>query len=195
MDSIKYSLSENEGGILLSLAGRIYTDNAGLFLKEIKKRFKDSRPNSITVDLSGLKYLDDYGIMVFSEIREMLAQRDAFKIINADERISNFLSIMAFDSAEREEGRKKKGINLFENLGGETIRFMDDFRFMLSFLGAVFLALYHACLRPKTIRIGDTIHFMQRAGVEALLIVALINFLLGLIIAFMSSIQLRQFGR
>jgi phospholipid/cholesterol/gamma-HCH transport system permease protein len=35
---------------------------------------------------------------------------------------------------------------------------------------------------------------MQRTGVDALPIIGLISFLLGLIIAFMSSIQLRQFG-
>jgi phospholipid/cholesterol/gamma-HCH transport system permease protein len=194
IDAFKYSLSNNEEVLLLSLSGRLDTENSGAFLREMKERIKGTRPKAITVDLSGLGYLDDYGVMVFSEIREMLAQREAFKIINADERISNFLSIMAFDSIASPAGRKKKWINPFESLGGETIKFMDDFRFMLSFLGAVFLALYHACLHPKKIRVGDTIHFMQRAGVEALPIVALINFLMGLIIAFMSSIQLRQFG-
>jgi phospholipid/cholesterol/gamma-HCH transport system permease protein len=35
---------------------------------------------------------------------------------------------------------------------------------------------------------------MQKTGVDALPIVGLISFLLGLIIAFMSSVQLRQFG-
>jgi phospholipid/cholesterol/gamma-HCH transport system permease protein len=194
IDSIQYRLSDNEGDFLLCLSGRLDTENAGAFLREIKESLKHSHPRAITADLSGLKYLDDYGVMVLTEIRDMLSDRGAFRIINGDERISNFLSIMAFDSTDTPGSRKKKGVNPFENLGGETIKFMDDFRFMLSFLGAVFLALYHVCLHPKTLRVGDTVHFMQRAGVEALPIVALINFLLGLIIAFMSSIQLSQFG-
>jgi phospholipid/cholesterol/gamma-HCH transport system permease protein len=36
--------------------------------------------------------------------------------------------------------------------------------------------------------------FMQKTGVDALPIVALISFLLGLIMAFMSAVQLQQFG-
>jgi phospholipid/cholesterol/gamma-HCH transport system permease protein len=40
----------------------------------------------------------------------------------------------------------------------------------------------------------DTVEQMQRTGVDALPIVGLISLLLGLIIAFMSSIQLKQFG-
>jgi phospholipid/cholesterol/gamma-HCH transport system permease protein len=194
LESIQYRLSDNEGDLLLCLSGGLNTENAGAFLRVIKERLKHSHPRSFTADLSGLKYLDDYGVLVLTELRDMLADRDAFRVINADEHISNFLSIMAFDSTGTPGSKKKKRINPFENLGGETLKVMDDFRFMLSFLGAVFLAMYHVCLHPKTLRVGDTVHFMQRAGVEALPIVALINFLLGLIIAFMSSIQLRQFG-
>ncbi len=193
-ESIQYSLSDDQGGLMLYLSGSLDTENSGVFLRKIKERLKGSPVKAITADLSGLRYLDDYGVMVLTELRDILKDRNAFRIINADERISNFLSIMAFDSTGTPGTRKKKGINPFESLGGETLKFMDDFRLMLSFLGAVFLAMYHVCLHPKRIRVADTIHFMQRAGVEALPIVALINFLLGLIIAFMSSIQLRQFG-
>lgn len=194
IDSIQYSLSDNEGGLLLSLSGRLDTENAGAFLREIKEGLKGTQARAVTVDLSGLTYLDDYGVMVLTEIRDMLVNRDAFSIINANERISNFLSIMAFDSTGMPGIRKKKWINPFESLGGETIKVMDDFRFMLAFLGEVSLALFNVLRHPGSLRVGDTVHFMQRAGVEALPIVALINFLLGLIIAFMSSIQLRQFG-
>jgi phospholipid/cholesterol/gamma-HCH transport system permease protein len=193
-DTIQYSLSDNEGDILLSLSGGLDTENTGAFLREIKEKFKGNQIKSVTVDLTGLRYLDDYGVMVFSEIREMLANRETFRIINADERISGFLSVMNFDSIEKILKTKKKRPNPFINLGDEIIILAEDSRFMLSFLGSVFLALFYLLRHPKTLRAGDTIHFMQRAGVEALPIVALINFLLGLVIAFISSIVLRQYG-
>ena len=44
------------------------------------------------------------------------------------------------------------------------------------------------------LRLGDTLTNMQRVGVDALPIVGLISFLLGLIMAFMSAVQLQQFG-
>jgi len=48
--------------------------------------------------------------------------------------------------------------------------------------------------KPRTLRVGDTIVNMRLVGVQALPIVGLISFLLGLIMAFMSSVQLKQFG-
>jgi phospholipid/cholesterol/gamma-HCH transport system permease protein len=44
------------------------------------------------------------------------------------------------------------------------------------------------------VRLEDVLFYMKRAGVDGLPIVGLISFLLGLIIAFMSSLQLKQFG-
>jgi len=52
----------------------------------------------------------------------------------------------------------------------------------------------HIVVHPRRLRLEDTITHMEKIGVDALPIVALISFLLGLIIAFMSSIQLQQFG-
>jgi phospholipid/cholesterol/gamma-HCH transport system permease protein len=47
---------------------------------------------------------------------------------------------------------------------------------------------------PSRLRIGDTLDLMQKTGVDAVPIVGLISFLLGLIMAFVSSMQLEQFG-
>ncbi|NLA75811.1 MAG: MlaE family lipid ABC transporter permease subunit [Deltaproteobacteria bacterium] len=194
IDSIQYRLSGDEGDITLYLSGGLDTQNAALFLNEIEKKLKAGRPGAITLDLSGLTYVDDYGVMVFSRIRDMLLRREAFRIINAGERVSAFISMIDLDSIEDIVSTREKRLNPFVNLGEEALKLAYDFRFMLSFLGEVFLALLHVIRRPGTLRAGDTLQYMQRAGVEALPIVALINFLLGLIIAFMSSIQLRQFG-
>jgi phospholipid/cholesterol/gamma-HCH transport system permease protein len=47
---------------------------------------------------------------------------------------------------------------------------------------------------PRTLRANDTIILMQKVGVDAVPIVGMISFLLGLIMAFVSSLQLEQFG-
>jgi phospholipid/cholesterol/gamma-HCH transport system permease protein len=46
----------------------------------------------------------------------------------------------------------------------------------------------------KKVRWGDVVSYMKKVGVDGLPIVGLISFLLGLIMAFMSSLQLKQFG-
>jgi phospholipid/cholesterol/gamma-HCH transport system permease protein len=64
----------------------------------------------------------------------------------------------------------------------------------MAFLGDLLMALVRSLFHPRAVRWEDVFFYMKRAGVEGLPIVGLINFLLGLIIAFMSSLQLKQFG-
>lgn len=79
-------------------------------------------------------------------------------------------------------------------LGQSLIAEASNIKFMISFVGSLALSLLQVCLHPKLLRMDDTINHIEKTGADALPIVALISFLLGLIMAFMSSIQFRQFG-
>jgi phospholipid/cholesterol/gamma-HCH transport system permease protein len=64
----------------------------------------------------------------------------------------------------------------------------------LEFLGETLLALW-ALLRGRArFRRVDLMHALESAGVGALGIVALINFLIGAVLAFVGAVQLQQFG-
>jgi phospholipid/cholesterol/gamma-HCH transport system permease protein len=67
-------------------------------------------------------------------------------------------------------------------------------RFLVSFLGSAAICMLHVVRHPGKLRVNDTFLLIQKTGVDALPIVGLISFLLGLIMAFVSSIQLEQFG-
>ncbi len=62
------------------------------------------------------------------------------------------------------------------------------------FLGDTFFSFLTFLRHPGSLRFNDTVENMKRVGLDALPIVGLISFLLGLIMAFMSSVQLQQFG-
>ncbi|HYB98950.1 MAG TPA: ABC transporter permease [Candidatus Limnocylindrales bacterium] len=65
---------------------------------------------------------------------------------------------------------------------------------MVEFLGQITLA-FGAWTRGRArFRYSDLFQFIQEAGVEALPIVSLISFLVGLILAFVGAVQLEQFG-
>jgi phospholipid/cholesterol/gamma-HCH transport system permease protein len=79
-------------------------------------------------------------------------------------------------------------------LGDGTIRFASELRSLITFMGSVCLGLLHVFRRPKSLRADDTFLYMQKTGVDALPIIVLISFLVGLIMAFTAAVQLEQFG-
>jgi phospholipid/cholesterol/gamma-HCH transport system permease protein len=64
----------------------------------------------------------------------------------------------------------------------------------MAFVGDLVRALAWCLAHPRGVRWDEVRFYMKRAGADGLAIVALISLLLGLIMAFMSSLQLKQFG-
>jgi len=192
-----YEISEKEKGqILILLKGKIDIKNSAYLLKELTPAIKGNALSSLVIDLGKVDYLDDFGALVLLETKRLAAeQKGNFSIVNVKENIKGILSLVNFESNEYFMPLKKyTRPNILVSLGESTIQNADDIRFLISFLGSVILSFIHVCLHPKDLRIDDTITYMKKTGVDALPIVALISFLLGLVMAFTSSLQLQQFG-
>jgi phospholipid/cholesterol/gamma-HCH transport system permease protein len=64
----------------------------------------------------------------------------------------------------------------------------------LAFSGEVAVAAVRAPRRRRMVPLRDVLSLTDRAGVQAIPLIVLLGFLMGLILAFQSSIPLRQFG-
>lgn len=65
---------------------------------------------------------------------------------------------------------------------------------MSNLLGGVVTRLSAVLLRPWRLRWISLVHHMQAAGLDAVPIVSLMSFLIGIVLAFQGAVQLRQFG-
>jgi len=65
---------------------------------------------------------------------------------------------------------------------------------IVGFLGEVVAALARLIAHPSRIRWISLAHHMQQVGLNAVPIVALMAFLIGVVLAFQGAVQLRQFG-
>ena len=196
-DPSRYRISENpDGGITLHIHGKMGAANAGQMIDELTALLSEYSPSSLTVDLAQVDYLDDFGTLVLAHLRKMVTNgRNGFHLINSSDRIKELLSILRFDSLDEEISiEKKRSSGIFVRIGEATLQHISDLKYAISFIGSIILSLVHICLHPGSLRKDDTIRYMQRVGVDGLPIVALISFLMGLIMAFMSSVQLEQFG-
>lgn len=180
---------------VVQLKHNIDIESAGCLFNFLIPLIRSQKKPVLFLDLSHIDYLDELGNITILELEEIVLQRKGrFKIIHADQSIQQ--SYLNYRSEENARCAiiTKKTPGVFISLGDATIREIDNIRFMISFLGSVVLSLIHIILHPKSFRLDDTISIMKKTGVDALPIVALISFLLGLIMAFMSSLQLQQFG-
>ena len=197
LQSCRYKVSHGDDGALtLHLQGRMDAATAAGTIAGIKSILQPPLPPALTVDLEKVSYLDDFGALVLVELKNLMAgQKSRLYLKNADQRIKEILSILKYDaSGEPDTLTRKPPPNMFMRLGEGILDQVADLNFIFTFIGSVCLALIHVCLHPRSLRTDDTFASMKKVGVDALPVVGLISFLLGLIMAFMSSVQLQQFG-
>jgi phospholipid/cholesterol/gamma-HCH transport system permease protein len=99
---------------------------------------------------------------------------------------------------ERSEGQNPEpaapAASPVEQIGRATLMLGNDIVDLIAFVGELCAALGRALRHPGLVRWRDALLTAELAGVNALPIVALLGFLLGLIMAFQSAIPMRQFG-
>jgi phospholipid/cholesterol/gamma-HCH transport system permease protein len=94
------------------------------------------------------------------------------------------------------EGARRGGARLswLASIGTEVLAGWKGAWDMVAFIGEAVLACLRLVGGAARFRRVDLVLFMQECGAQALGIVTLISFLIGLILAFMGAVQLRQFG-
>ena len=65
---------------------------------------------------------------------------------------------------------------------------------MLSFTGAILIALWDVVRQPSRLRFHAIVQRFELVGVKALTIIGLMNFLVGIVIAQQSAVQLAEYG-
>jgi phospholipid/cholesterol/gamma-HCH transport system permease protein len=182
-------------GHVIRVEGDLTVFTAAESLEELLNALKKKSP-PFSFDLAGIARLDDYGALVLFEVKHLLKIPEGqFHVRNAPRSYKKTLALANFDfdeSCSVLEGRRRKGFIV--DIGASTIEAFSLLRFMITFVGGVALALAHLFKQPRSLRASDTVTHMKTTGVDALPVVALISFLLGLIIAFLSSLQLGSFG-
>ena len=102
---------------------------------------------------------------------------------------------LAFAVREREGARRgARDIGVFEGVGEKTLRVVGRGRDLLAFVGELVLSFGRLFRGKATYLRSDLVQYIQEAGAEALPIVSLITFLIGMIFAFVGVMQLENFG-
>lgn len=102
---------------------------------------------------------------------------------------------MAFAVEERQGARRVfKRKKFLEQVGESVMAGLAGGRELLAFTGELVLSCGRFLRGKATFQRSDVTQYIQEAGIEALPIVSLICFLIGMIFAFVGVIQLESFG-
>jgi phospholipid/cholesterol/gamma-HCH transport system permease protein len=193
-----YGLSlEGQKGqeVRCALAGRLALENVTAVQADLQGLLTRLKPARLNLDLAKIDYLDSSGALTL-----LTFQKDAGRhhitvaFLNTTPEAQRVLDLIDIEAIATPPLRQEKELPFFEQVGQGAVGLADEVHYLLVFFGELLCALAAAVVRPMQVRWGEVLIYMNKTGVEALPILGLMSLLMGLVVAFMSSFQLQQFG-
>jgi len=151
------------------------------------------KAREIIFDFSSTKKIDSGGVAVISRLRSLAAEsRCEVTLAHCSQEILNTIETFQLVQSGHATALPKKGF--FEKSGEAFYNGSLHFKESILLFSNIFYWSLVSFFKPKIRRRGEVVHQSILIGVNALPIIALIAFLIGLILALQSAAQLRQFG-
>lgn len=168
-------------------------DTGGVLFKELRKK-KLGTDQVLVLDLGGTTEMDTLGGARLVEIADHLRRRNAaLRIENPKGAVAQLLEVLG-PSLQAPAPKPARQPGFFEDVGGKSISAVGEFK---EFANLCVDAVYWTSIAPfegRGFRWNLLIDEIHEMGVRAIGIVALMNFLLGIIIAMLSAKQVESYG-
>ncbi len=188
-DGAGYTIEDRgEGAPVLALHGPYRVSSIGAIDDELQSL---DGPFS-AVDMSGIDEIDTVGAWVACS----LARDHGTDVTGASERAERLMA--AVDTSVEDMTIAAPRETIFKRVpatvGGKVFEMGEGVKSTIAFLGRFILALGSLIRHPRRFRWLALIRQSELVGVDALAIIGLMSFLIGIVIAQQGSVQLAQFG-
>ncbi len=151
-------------------------------------------PQSLVVDASDVDYCDGAGIGLLVAMRNnQIQQQHEFTLFGLKpqlERLFNMISLLP----EEPKAQLVPPVDVITETGKFSFDAWNYTKESLTFAGEFCYQIGQTILHPKQMRWRDLAFLLENVGPNAFLIVAVVGFFLGMVMAFQASIQMKQFG-
>ena len=189
---IDIATSEGPDGIVVRFIGRLTLARLG----DLPERL--AALDSIgELDLSQIERIDTVGAWLIVRT----AQRHNAAIRGANQTVHRLLDAVTPDPADlgiaKPHGRVSYRLSIMQllaEIGESTTIAFQELLGILGFFGATILSFFAMLVHHRALRWHAIITRFRTVGVNALAIIGLMSFLIGIVLAQQSAIQLQQFG-
>jgi phospholipid/cholesterol/gamma-HCH transport system permease protein len=181
--------------LTLRFSGWLDAHTVASVWEQARRAVRRQKPRQLIIEAGRIEYCDGAGIAMLVDLRRPHGGA-AVQVEIRDLPAAYQPLLGLFDPSEFKEVKpaRPEPAHLPQQVGEAAVRLWHDIASLVRFVGELAAALGAAALRPRHVRWRDALLAAENAGVNALPIVALISFLIGLIMAFQSAIPMRQFG-
>jgi phospholipid/cholesterol/gamma-HCH transport system permease protein len=195
LPSVEASKDTNET-LKLTIKGRLDVYTTEKVWNDSVSEIEKSRPRNLVIDAGGIEYCDTSGIALRIELRLGQERKGSgFEIVGLRKDIDKLYKLFKPGELAKPEAPAAHPVgNIIEKLGESAWHVLEEAKVHITFTGMVTVGLLEVLLNPLRVRWKDVFVTCEKFGANSLFIIAIVNFLVGLVIAFQSAIPMKQYG-
>lgn len=196
MGIVSFEQTSGPGNVQrLAMRGRLTIANIGEIVVPLREIVPTG--SSLEIDLSAIERMDTSGAWI---VHRLMTDWDAAgvpaKLENASPDAMRLIAEVAANDVKTivraDEGNPFRA--RLESIGAAVVGAADNVGNFLAFLGHTLVVIGQTIIRRRKFRWNAFVHQCEAIGVNALGIVGLLLFLVGIVVAQQGAVQLRAFG-
>jgi len=141
-----------------------------------------------TIDITNVKKIDTSCLIFLLQFAKQYNSE-----INCSQNNKKLLEIVK-SNLNQTSPKKTYHDNFFYNIGAAVYHKLIELYLFFGFLGEIFIHFAKALTHPKLFRIKAIVHDIEKMGLNAVPIITVLSLLIGVVMAYQSSIKLKEFG-
>jgi len=192
MNSIDYKTLNQDGATYIYCYGDWKVTTIEKVEKSIFTLQIDTK--KVYIDFSNIDKLDSSGALLLYVLKDNLVSKNIdVEFINLNPRFEALFKIIQ-KSFSKTKVKPRKKRNFIENIGIKFINVYNYLTGFIAFIGELFIKSIYIFKNIRNFRIAETVYFIQTSGINAMGIIAMTSFLVGVVIAYQTIVQLSKFG-
>ena len=168
---------------------------AAAIWRELHRTTDSVKTGRLAIDISGTRTIDGAVMALIVALRTDLAARGVrTELVGTPEQLRPLVELYEADAEPPRKRKRRKPESTVEHIGRATSGILDELKAVVTFFGAMVVAIAGLVRNPRSGHWKEVPPLLERTGADALPIVALINFLLGFVMAYQSARQLKMYG-
>jgi len=184
-----------DGRVSVRLYGSLDINTMGGLWRELDVRLRPMQALGLDVDASDLDIRGGGGLALLHCLKAGgFSPGAVVNLHGLNPELEEILRLHAGQDPEEDQTGQRRPPSVLEEIGTAARGLALDFREQIAFVGSMARAMAAALFHPQRLRWTEVKRLCIAAGANALPIVTLLSFLIGLIIGFEGSKPLAQFG-
>jgi phospholipid/cholesterol/gamma-HCH transport system permease protein len=190
--------TEDAGSLVLTAGGEWLVATAADLDRRLRAlEMPEHRP--VTIDLAEIRRIDTAGAWLLLRTEHALSARgNAVEVRNLSPTFAPLFEQVRAGGMVTPLAHPRPAhhslVGFVGRIGEIVVGLLRRTYSIVGFVGLVSSTVWHLVLRPRRLRLTATVAQMEQTGVNALVIVGMLSFLVGIVVAYQGADQLRRFG-